>query len=400
MLVSVTESAVSWSAIPTGMPAIPVIRNAIPASREAIQESRNIAQSCLSTMAFADSKNPTRGGYTALRRLRHRNLIFESALQISKLWTCSIRLLPLKGAPDMQGRHRRVFIAALLSISSFRASAEDTPAPQPAEVVISAAEQKLMIVRDGMWVQKYRVSTSKFGIGDSYGSYKTPIGKLRVCDKIGAGLASGSVIRHRSATGEILPVNAPGRDPIVTRILWLEGLEAGNQNAKARGIYIHGTVEESKIGDAVSYGCIRMKSREVMEVFDLLPVGTLVTIQREKLPHLKRWAPAPVQNIAAAKPEAKPEQKASPKPEAANSETKVAKVDLKPIAEKLQPEAWQGSKSRAIVGTGHGVVSHNAASLLHRNHGVPSASTTSPSDSLKSSILFADLPKGESKAKQ
>src|SRR5688572_23786502 len=156
----------------------------------------------------------------------------------------------------MQGSCLRATIATLISFLGFHAAGQEPESPP--EVIISVADQKLIVVRDGMWTHKFRISTSKFGLGDSYGSYKTPLGKLRVCDKIGAGLSAGSVIKRRHATGEILPVNAPGRDPIVTRILWLEGLEPSNEHAKARGIYIHGTVEESKIGDPVSYGCIRM----------------------------------------------------------------------------------------------------------------------------------------------
>ena len=168
-------------------------------------------------------------------------------------------------------------IACVLAVLAF--SAASGVAQEPAEnveAIISVAEQRIVILRDGMWTQKFRVSTSKFGLGDSFGSYKTPLGRHRVCEKIGDHLAAGSVIRNRNATGEILPVNAPGRDPIVTRILWLEGLEERNANARSRGIYIHGTVEEAKIGTPVSYGCIRMKSHDVLELFELLPIGTVV----------------------------------------------------------------------------------------------------------------------------
>lgn len=169
--------------------------------------------------------------------------------------------------------------------------AEDAPMRE-VEVVISIPEQRLLVLRDGMWVSKYRVSTSKFGLGDSFGSYKTPVGKLRVCEKIGENFAPGAVIKHRHATGEILPINAPGRDPIVTRVLWLEGREERNKNSKSRGIYIHGTVEESKIGSPVSYGCIRMRSREVTNVFDVVPIGAPVTIQTARLGSYRRWRPS------------------------------------------------------------------------------------------------------------
>ena len=180
-----------------------------------------------------------------------------------------------------------ILIATCLG-SAAAVAATDEVAPPSLEIVISVAEQKLALVKDGGLVRKYPISTSKFGLGDSYNSYKTPLGHLRVCDKIGNGLAAGSVLKSRSATGEVLPANAPGRDPIVTRILWLEGLESGNAAAKARGIYIHGTVEEAKLGQPVSYGCIRMRSHDVMELFDETPLGTPVEIIADHFPRFQK----------------------------------------------------------------------------------------------------------------
>lgn len=171
----------------------------------------------------------------------------------------------------------KILLGALACLSTLRCSAQEI-VPQPLEVVISVAEQKLVVLREGGVIAKYPISTSKFGIGDSFGSYKTPLGHLKVCDKVGGEFASGTVIKHRSATGEVLAVNAAGRDPIVTRILWLDGQEEQNRNARSRGIYIHGTTEEKRIGDPVSYGCIRMRSRDVVRVFDAAPVGTRIEI--------------------------------------------------------------------------------------------------------------------------
>src|SRR5687767_8746781 len=99
----------------------------------------------------------------------------------------------------MQAHHLPAFaLAAVCAATSFAQDAE----PPPIEMVISVAEQRLVLLRDGMWIGKYRVSTSKFGLGDSYGSYKTPVGQLRVCEKIGGDLPIGAVIKHRHATGE------------------------------------------------------------------------------------------------------------------------------------------------------------------------------------------------------
>ena len=89
--------------------------------------------------------------------------------------------------------------------------------------------------------------------------------------------------KSRVPTGEIVPVNAPGRDPIVTRILWLSGLDPGNRNTYSRYIYIHGTPEEYKLGTAASYGCIRMSSRDVAWLYDEVGVGAKVEIYREPL---------------------------------------------------------------------------------------------------------------------
>jgi hypothetical protein len=192
---------------------------------------------------------------------------------------------------------RMLFFIASLAASL--ACAQDDAPPQGQEVLISLADQKLVLLREGGWVGKYRISTSKFGAGDSFGSYKTPLGHLKICEKIGDSLTVGSVIKNRSATGEILPVNAPGRDPIVTRILWLEGLEDQNRNARIRGIYIHGTPEERTIGQAKSWGCIRMRSSDVVELFDQVGVGTPVTIVADHLPRLQKYRPPQPVLIAA-----------------------------------------------------------------------------------------------------
>jgi lipoprotein-anchoring transpeptidase ErfK/SrfK len=124
----------------------------------------------------------------------------------------------------------------------------------------------------------YPVSTSKFGLGDWPGSRFTPLGRMQIAEKIGGNAPPGAVFKDRRRTGEILQPNAPGRDPIVTRILWLRGLEAQNAHAFSRDIYIHGTPEEWKIGSPASYGCIRMRSGDVIHLFDIVGIGAEVTI--------------------------------------------------------------------------------------------------------------------------
>jgi lipoprotein-anchoring transpeptidase ErfK/SrfK len=145
-------------------------------------------------------------------------------------------------------------------------------------IIVSVSEQKLAVIENGQRVAEFPVSTSKFGLGDRPRSYATPLGLLEVAQKVGAGAPEGAVFKGQHFTGEILRPNSPGRDPIVTRILHLRGLQAGNSRAFDRGIYIHGTPEERKIGRPASYGCIRMRSHDVVRVFDAAPIGTRIEI--------------------------------------------------------------------------------------------------------------------------
>ena len=146
------------------------------------------------------------------------------------------------------------------------------------KVVISVPEQKMMVLKLGTPIAEYPVSTSKYGLGDRPGSYATPLGRLEVARKIGDNAPSGAVFKSRRRTGEVLRPDSPGRDPIVSRILWLRGLDHHNRNAYGRGIYIHGTVEERNVGRAVSYGCIRMKSSDVIQLYNTVGTGAEVEI--------------------------------------------------------------------------------------------------------------------------
>jgi len=145
-------------------------------------------------------------------------------------------------------------------------------------IVISTREQKLALLDRGNLMAIYPVSTSKFGLGDWRGSSFTPLGELEVSKKIGDNAPPGTVFKDRLRTGEIVLPNSPGRDPIVTRILWLRGRESQNANAFDRYIYIHGTPEEWKVGSPASYGCIRMRSNDIIQLYDTVGVGAAVTI--------------------------------------------------------------------------------------------------------------------------
>lgn len=145
-------------------------------------------------------------------------------------------------------------------------------------VKVSVADQKLTVFRRGNPIAMYDCSTSKFGLGDQRGSYRTPLGRMEIAKKIGGGAPIGMRFKSRKPTGEIVKIDAPGRDPIVTRILWLRGLERRNARTFDRGIYIHGTAEERNIGRPVSYGCVRMRSRDVIALYNTVGTGARVEI--------------------------------------------------------------------------------------------------------------------------
>jgi hypothetical protein len=146
------------------------------------------------------------------------------------------------------------------------------------QIVVSTREQKLALIDRGNVLAIYPVSTSKFGLGDWRGSRFTPLGKLEIAQKVGDTAPPGAVFKDRRRTGEVVAPDSPGRDPIVTRILWLRGLEAQNANAFSRDIYIHGTPEERRIGTPASYGCIRMRSSDIIQLYNIVGTGAAVTI--------------------------------------------------------------------------------------------------------------------------
>ncbi len=151
------------------------------------------------------------------------------------------------------------------------------------KMIVSVHDQKMMLVCEGTPLKTYKISTSKFGVGDRPNSNCTPLGRLQVAQKIGDNAPIGSVFKHRCRTGEIIQPDAPGRDPVVTRIIWLTGTETRNRNAYRRTIYIHGTPEESRLGLPASYGCIRMGSRDVTDLYQRIGRGADVFVIRESL---------------------------------------------------------------------------------------------------------------------
>jgi hypothetical protein len=178
-------------------------------------------------------------------------------------------------------------LAVIFSVSATSAFAI-APVDTSNQMIISVRDQKLMLLRNGAKVATYPISTSMFGLGDAWGRMTTPLGYLAVEKKIGDNVPLGAVFHNRRLTGEVLQPNTPGRDPITTRIIWLRGLEAQNAHAFQRCIYIHGTPEEKKIGRPASYGCIRMKSKDVADLYNQVPLGAIVQITPDQLPKLEK----------------------------------------------------------------------------------------------------------------
>jgi lipoprotein-anchoring transpeptidase ErfK/SrfK len=179
---------------------------------------------------------------------------------------------------------RSIVVLAAICIIFGRSAADASTLTT--EVIVSVPDQVLALVDRGRLIIQYPVSTSKFGIGDSAGSYRTPLGTLFVSAKFGDRLPPGAVIKNRAATGEVVAANAPGRDAIIARVIWLRGMEAQNRGARDRCIYIHGTPEEGRIGRPASFGCIRMRSRDVIDLYDRVHIGTHVSIVLRKIDDL------------------------------------------------------------------------------------------------------------------
>ncbi len=158
--------------------------------------------------------------------------------------------------------------------------------PMMIEVHVPSQTLRLRDDHDGI-VMETQVSTARNGVGERNGSEQTPRGWHVIRARIGAGAPLNSVFISRRPTGEIyspaLRAAHPGRDWILTRILWLSGLERGRNRLGAvdtmrRYIYIHGCPDEDPMGVPGSRGCIKMRNRELIELFERVPVGTRVHI--------------------------------------------------------------------------------------------------------------------------
>lgn len=159
-------------------------------------------------------------------------------------------------------------------------------------IKVSIKDQSLIVLNDKEIIARFSVSTALNGVGEKNGSEQTPRGLHQIQAKIGHGLPINSVFVGRRPTGEIysdeLAQAQPHRDWILTRILWLKGLEVGKNrlgevDSMRRYIYIHGTPDNQPMGVPNSHGCIRMRNQELIRLFDMIDIKTPVIIQEEAL---------------------------------------------------------------------------------------------------------------------
>ena len=159
------------------------------------------------------------------------------------------------------------------------------------KIRVSVARQLLtLLADDGGVLREYRVSTGKAGVGETFGSFRTPRGRHLIRAKIGAGAPENTIFVRRRPTGELWTPEFgqlhPGRDWILTRILWLSGCEPGFNRLGAvdtmrRYVYIHGAPDHAQMGVPGSHGCIRMRNADIVELFDLVPPYTVVEISED-----------------------------------------------------------------------------------------------------------------------
>ena len=146
-------------------------------------------------------------------------------------------------------------------------------------VRVGIAEQVAVVESVGVEIRRYPVSTSRLGTGFEPGSHKTPTGNFVIREKIGADAPVGTVFKGRVPTGEIVTdFKSETGDLVLTRILRIDGLDEANRNTMERYIYFHGTNQEHLIGTPASHGCIRMRTADLLDLFDLTREGTHVFI--------------------------------------------------------------------------------------------------------------------------
>lgn len=143
---------------------------------------------------------------------------------------------------------------------------------------VSVPEQELTLFIDGRIAATFQISTSKFGLGSTEDTNCTPLGAFQIKEKIGGDQPIRTIFRSRLPEGSWDPDDLVDDDLVLSRILWLDGVEPENANTYDRYIYIHGTNQEDLIGQPASHGCVRMRNADMVELYDLVDSQTLVFI--------------------------------------------------------------------------------------------------------------------------
>lgn len=205
-----------------------------------------------------------------------------------KIWLLSICLILISSNAQASTSKN-----TMPSIEAFKFIIDDLQerfpkSPQNPLIVVSASEQILYYIKDNQVLESHIISTSEAGLGSRSGSNKTPLGVHRVSHKYGKNAKPGTIFKARMNTRRVAKIlTEPGTrskdDNVTSRILWLSGMEkgvnkGGNVDSHKRYIYIHGTDEEGRLGTPASHGCIRMSNQSVIDLFEKVPVGTLVNI--------------------------------------------------------------------------------------------------------------------------
>lgn len=192
-----------------------------------------------------------------------------------KCWLCGILLSIICGGTVLEGK-------ALLpkqQVEQLRAAGWEGHVGKGPGIWISVARQKLYLIKDYYLYSFYPCSTASAGIGNKAGSYQTPLGWHVIAERIGDGLPKGAILKERQFSGKVWnPLHPTSDDLILSRILWLQGIEPGTNvgngiDTHDRYIYIHGTPEEAKLGTPASHGCIRLSNDDVITLFNQTKTG-------------------------------------------------------------------------------------------------------------------------------
>jgi hypothetical protein len=214
---------------------------------------------CLAKIIAAKLDN----GSTMLRKFSRRLFFLFALLQIAG---CASTILSQQ-----------------VAVAPNNSAGEPTSSNQSYRLVVSVSDQKTVLLKGSATVGSYVISTATNGVGETVNSGRTPRGRHAIAEKIGAGVPMGTIFEDRLPTKNIAVQNATGDTAIVTRILRLRGLEDRNQTTFDRLIYLHGTTAENLLGKPVSGGTIRMRSEDIVAVFERVEVGTEVFVFEEPI---------------------------------------------------------------------------------------------------------------------